>query len=134
VETDERVSEMRCNELMTTHRFLKQMPRAKLQRNEKSPHKIALKPEKFVSTEYGRSQSPNAFVEVIQPSVELVFISSRYIALGYGLDNRGSRVRFPAWAGNFSLHHRVQNGSGAHPATYPMGINGSFPGGKTAGA
>jgi hypothetical protein len=29
-------------------------------------------------------------------------------------------------AGNFSLHHRVQNGSGAHPA--------SCPGGKAAGA
>jgi hypothetical protein len=27
------------------------------------------------------------------------------IALGYGLDDRGSRVRFPAGAGNFSLHH-----------------------------
>jgi hypothetical protein len=42
------------------------------------------------------------------------------IALGYGLDGRGSRVRFPAGAGNFSLHHRIQNGSGAHPASYPM--------------
>jgi hypothetical protein len=39
------------------------------------------------------------------------------IALGYGLDDRGSRVRFPTGAGNFSLHHRVQNGSGAHPAS-----------------
>jgi hypothetical protein len=37
-------------------------------------------------------------------------------------------------AGNFSLHHRVQNGSGAHPASYPMGARGSFPGGKAAGA
>jgi len=37
-------------------------------------------------------------------------------------------------AGNFSLHHRVQTGSGAHPASYPMGIRGSFPGGKAAGA
>jgi hypothetical protein len=46
------------------------------------------------------------------------------IALGYGLDDRGSRVRFPAAAGNFSLHHRVQNGSGAHPASYPMGTRG----------
>jgi hypothetical protein len=36
-------------------------------------------------------------------------------------------------AGNFSLH-RVQNGSGAHPASYPMGTRGSFPGGKAAGA
>jgi hypothetical protein len=46
------------------------------------------------------------------------------IALGYGLDDRGSRVRFPAGAGNFSLHHRcVQNGSGAHPACYPMALS-----------
>jgi hypothetical protein len=34
------------------------------------------------------------------------------IALGYGLDDWGSRVRFPVEAGNFSLHHRVQDGSG----------------------
>jgi hypothetical protein len=59
--------------------------------------------------------------------------SSVGIALGYGLDDRGSRVRFPAGAGNFSFHHRVQNGSGAHPASYPMGTRGSFPGGKAAG-
>jgi hypothetical protein len=52
----------------------------------------------------------------------------------YGLDVRGSRVRFPAGAGNISLHHRVQNGSGAHPASYPMGTGGSFPGSKAAGA
>jgi hypothetical protein len=38
--------------------------------------------------------------------------SSVGIALGYGLDDRGSRVRFPTEAVNFSLHHRVQNGSG----------------------
>jgi hypothetical protein len=56
------------------------------------------------------------------------------IALGYGLDGRGSRVQFPAGAGNFSLHHRVQNCSGAHQASYPMGTRGSFPGGKAAGA
>jgi hypothetical protein len=49
-------------------------------------------------------------------------------------DDWGSRVWFPAGAGNFSLHHGVQNGSGAHPASYPMGIRGSFPGGKAAGA
>jgi hypothetical protein len=60
--------------------------------------------------------------------------SSVGIALGYGLDDRGSRVRFLAGVGNFSLHHRVQNGSGAHPAFYPMGSRGSFSGGKAAGA
>jgi hypothetical protein len=35
-----------------------------------------------------------------------------------------------AWAGNFSLHHRVQNDSGAHPISYPMGTKGSLPGGE----
>jgi hypothetical protein len=60
--------------------------------------------------------------------------SSVGIALGYELDDWGSRVRFPAGAGNFSLHHRVQNGSGAHSASYTMGTRGSFPGGKVAGA
>jgi hypothetical protein len=58
--------------------------------------------------------------------------SSVGIALGYGLDDRGSRARFPAGAGNFSLHHRVQNGSAAHPASYPMGIRDSFLVGKAA--
>jgi hypothetical protein len=60
--------------------------------------------------------------------------SSVGIVLGYGLDDRGSRVRFPARAGNFSLHRRVQNVSGAHPASYPVGTRGSFPGDKAAGA
>jgi hypothetical protein len=60
--------------------------------------------------------------------------SSVGIALGYGLDDRGSRVRFPAGAGNFSLHYRVQTGSGVHPTSYPIGTGVSFPGGKAAGA
>jgi hypothetical protein len=55
------------------------------------------------------------------------------IALGYGLDDRGSMIRFPAGAGNFSLHHRVQNGSGAQLAFYPMGTRGSFLGVKWPG-
>jgi hypothetical protein len=58
--------------------------------------------------------------------------SSVGIALGYGLDDKGSRVWFPAGAGNF-FHHRVQNGSGAHSPSYPMRTRGSFPGGKAAG-
>jgi hypothetical protein len=60
--------------------------------------------------------------------------SSVCIVLGYGLDDWGSRVRFPVGAGNFSLHHCVKNGSAAHPVSYPMGTRGSFPGGKAAGA
>jgi hypothetical protein len=57
--------------------------------------------------------------------------SSVGIGTDYGLDYR---VRIPSGAGNFSLGHRVQTGSGAHPASYPMGTGGSFPGGKAAGA
>jgi hypothetical protein len=52
--------------------------------------------------------------------------SSVGIALCYGLDDRGSRVRFTTGAGNYSPHNRVQNGSGAHPASYPVGTRGSF--------
>jgi hypothetical protein len=47
--------------------------------------------------------------------------SSVGIALGYRQDDRGFRVRFPAGARNFSLRHRVQNSSEAHPSFYPMG-------------
>jgi hypothetical protein len=56
------------------------------------------------------------------------------VALGYRLDDWDSKVRFPAGAGNFSLHHRVQNGSRAHPVPYTMGTRGSFLGGKAVGA
>jgi hypothetical protein len=60
--------------------------------------------------------------------------SSVGIALGYGLDDRGSRVRFPVGAGNFSLHHHLQNGSGVHRSSYPMGTRSSLRGGKATGA
>jgi hypothetical protein len=74
-----------------------------------------------------------------QPSIQWVLVSLYHhssvgIELGCGLDDRGSGARFPEGAGNFSLHHRVQNGSGVHSASYPMGTRGSFPGGKAAGS
>jgi hypothetical protein len=53
--------------------------------------------------------------------------------LDYRLDDRGSRIRFPAGAGKFSPHHRAQNSSGAHPASYPMCTRCSFPGVKRPG-
>jgi hypothetical protein len=56
------------------------------------------------------------------------------IAIDYRLDNRMIGVQFPAGDGNFSFRHHVQTGSGAHPASYPMGTGGSFPGGKAGGA
>jgi hypothetical protein len=52
------------------------------------------------------------------------------VCAAHGILNNSSR----AGAGNFSLNHRVQNGSGAHPTSYPMSTRGSFPGGKAAGA
>jgi len=52
--------------------------------------------------------------------------------LGYGLDDWELRV--PGGAGNFSLHHRLQTDSGAHPASYPKGTRGSFPEVKSARA
>jgi hypothetical protein len=39
-------------------------------------------------------------------------------------------VRSPTEAENFSSSLCVQTGSGAHPASYPMGTGDPFPGGK----
>jgi len=52
-----------------------------------------------------------------------------FFGLGAG---RSGFYSIPGGAGNFSLQHRVQNGSGAHPASYPMSTRGSFPQGKAA--
>jgi hypothetical protein len=48
----------------------------------------------------------------------------------YGLDDRAIGVRSPAGAEDFSSSLCVQTGSGAHPASCPMGTRGPFPGGK----
>jgi hypothetical protein len=58
-----------------------------------------------------------------------IIVSQWYSA---GLRAGWSGARVPAGAGNFSLHHRVQTGSQAHPASYPVGIRDSYPGGKAA--
>jgi hypothetical protein len=56
------------------------------------------------------------------------------IATGYWQDDRMIGVRFPARAVNFSFRHRVQTGSATHQISYPVVTEGSFPGGKVAGA
>jgi hypothetical protein len=48
----------------------------------------------------------------------------------YGLDDWAIEVRSPTGTKDFSSSPCVQTSSGAHPASYPMGTGGSFPGGK----
>jgi hypothetical protein len=55
--------------------------------------------------------------------------SSGSIVSDYGLDDRAIEVRSPTGA-DFSSSPCVQTGFGAHPASYPMGTRGSYPGGK----
>jgi hypothetical protein len=47
--------------------------------------------------------------------------SSGSIACDYGLDDRAIEVRSPTGAEDFSSSPCVQTGSGAHPASCPMG-------------
>jgi hypothetical protein len=46
------------------------------------------------------------------------------------MDGHEIVVRFPARAGYYSLHHIVQTGFGAHPASYKMDTGDNFSGGK----
>jgi hypothetical protein len=87
--------------------------------------KVPVKQEKEGSVLHNSEYFQLAFFSVVNKSRD----SSVGIALGYGLDGRGSRVRFPAGAGNFSLHHRVHSGSGTHPTSYAIGTGGLFPSG-----
>jgi hypothetical protein len=51
------------------------------------------------------------------------------MATGFELDSRGVGVLVPVGE-YFSLLHVVETGSGAHPASYPMGNLGPFGGCK----
>jgi hypothetical protein len=54
-------------------------------------------------------------------------------ATGYCLNSRFIGVAIPPGARNFSLIYSVQTGSGALPASYPVGTEGYFPGVKEVG-
>jgi hypothetical protein len=56
--------------------------------------------------------------------------SSGSIVSDYGLDDRAIGVRSLAVAKDFSSILCVQTGSGAHPASFPMGTGGLSPGVK----
>jgi hypothetical protein len=57
-------------------------------------------------------------------------VSSGSILSNYGLDDRAIGVRSLAGAKDFSSILCVQTGSGAHPASCPVGTGGPFPRGK----
>jgi hypothetical protein len=56
--------------------------------------------------------------------------SSAGIAMDYGLDVQ----RLIPDRGKIFLLRSVHTGSGAYPVYYPVGTEGSFPGGKVAGS
>jgi hypothetical protein len=56
--------------------------------------------------------------------------SSVSIVSDYGMDDRAIGVRSPAGAKDFSSTLCVQTGSGAYPASCPVGTGGPFPEGK----
>jgi hypothetical protein len=63
------------------------------------------------------------------PVIQEVMNSSVGIATGYEI--RADRPRFRSRQGlDFSLLHGVRTGSGAHPASYPMGTGDNFSGVK----
>jgi hypothetical protein len=59
--------------------------------------------------------------------------SAAGVSTGYRLDDQGVGVRVPMEQ-EFSLLHIVHTDTGAHPASYPMDTEGSFPGSKAAEA
>jgi hypothetical protein len=62
--------------------------------------------------------------------VKISYLLCGSIVSDYGLDDRAIEVRSPKGAEDSSSNPCVQTGSEAHPASYPMGTGGSFPGGK----
>jgi hypothetical protein len=94
-------------------------------------YRCLIAPDTFTTTLASRKGHRSTAVWLAVPQLHIMLRVGT--ALGYGLDDWGLKVRFPAAAPNFSLHHRVQNGSGTHPASYPTGTRRSFHGGKVVG-
>jgi hypothetical protein len=75
----------------------------------------------------GKRQKYGKCAQPIRKRIKIDFGSSGSIVSDYGLDDRAIEVRSPSGAEDFSSSPCVQTGSGAHPASYPMGTGGSFP-------
>jgi hypothetical protein len=90
------------------------------------------------SSSSGSVQNKALFYRESKPGPVVSYFQSRGSSVGivtdYGLDYQSSGVWFPEVAVNSSLLHRVQIGSGAHPASYPMGTWVAIRGGEAAEA
>jgi len=85
----------------------------------------------------------SSFVDILSSSKKIpvecleigrdVFLSDLHLRLSPNVIIFHLIRRYMVLAGNFSLHHRVQTGSEAHPAFYAMGTRDSFSGGKAVG-
>jgi hypothetical protein len=97
---------------------------------------------KYITHPYKYRSVDNAIFLLVQKFIRNILYFVTIIVWGAGvaqwyragLQAGWRRAWVLAEAGNFSRHHRVQTGSGVHPASYPMGTRGSFPEGKAAGA
>jgi hypothetical protein len=89
---------------------------------------ILLAEQEDVLLPYKASTADREIVTSIAPSVPM--FTDVCIVSGCGLDDRANEVRSPAEAKDLSSSHCVQTGSGAHPASCPMGTGGLFPGAK----
>jgi hypothetical protein len=83
--------------------------------------------------------TPHMFIQCLKSTPDTTSLfeavsrdSSVGIGIGYELENRGTGIRFPAGARDFSVLHSVQTGSGAHPSSYPISTGGPFFRGKAA--
>jgi hypothetical protein len=90
---------------------------------------------------YAADRNVDLFMKGYSHYVEINYLSFYFIKYEPGSSvstvtlGCTSRVRFPAGAGFLSSpHHRLQTGSGVHPASYLVGTAGSFPGVTTAGS
>jgi hypothetical protein len=65
--------------------------------------------------------------------ISKMLLGSQDRSVGIEMSYRLDRLSLiPGRERDFSLHHSVDTGSGAHPASYTMGTKGFFPRGKEA--
>jgi hypothetical protein len=95
--------------------------------SEQSPRQVVTVIQSFICVymslgnggEYGNHYLCS-LLQMISPTISCQG-SSVSIVSDYGLDDRAIGIRYPAGAKDFSSILCVQTGSGAHPASYPMG-------------